>query len=185
MKNIVHAIAGIGFIPFLLMFAEPVTGQVAINADELKTQMIADWQRAKAYTNEYLGSMPADKYSYRAHDSVRSFAQQMLHLAQANLFFLGTATGTSQSFGRNLEQSRSALSADSVKYFVNTSYDNVIDGITRLDANRLGEKVSMRNMEGSRLTWLSKAFEHQTHHRGQTTIYIRLLGIKPPPERLF
>nr|WP_324497299.1 DinB family protein [Haliscomenobacter sp.] len=30
-----------------------------------------------------------------------------------------------------------------------------------------------------------KAFEYQTHHRGQTTIYIRLLGIKPPNEKLF
>jgi len=30
-----------------------------------------------------------------------------------------------------------------------------------------------------------KAFEHQTHHRGQTTIYIRLVGLKPPGERLF
>ena len=185
MKNILRSIACIAFISFLFMFANHVTGQVTINAEELKTQIIADWQRAKAYTNEYLNSMPADKYSFRAHDSVRSFAQQMLHLAQANLFFLSTATGNSQSFGRNLEQSRSALSADSVKYFVNTSYDNVIDGITRLDAAKLGEKVSMRNMQGSRLTWLSKAFEHQTHHRGQTTIYIRLLGIKPPPEKLF
>ena len=185
MKNILRSTAGIAFISFLLMFVKPVTGQVSINADELKTQMIADWQRAKAYTNEYLNSMPADKYSFRAHDSVRSFAQQMLHLAQANLFFLSTATGNSQSFGRNLEQSRSAWSSDSVKYFVNASYDYVIDGITKLDAARLGEKASMRNMEASRLTWLSKAFEHQTHHRGQTTIYIRLLGIKPPPERLF
>jgi uncharacterized damage-inducible protein DinB len=30
-----------------------------------------------------------------------------------------------------------------------------------------------------------KTFEHQTHHRGQTTIYIRLLGIRPPQEKLF
>jgi uncharacterized damage-inducible protein DinB len=74
---------------------------------------------------------------------------------------------------------------DSVKYFVNASYDYVIDGITKLDAAKLGEKVTMRNMEGTRYTWLSKAFEHQTHHRGQTTVYIRLLGIRPPAERLF
>jgi uncharacterized damage-inducible protein DinB len=30
-----------------------------------------------------------------------------------------------------------------------------------------------------------KTFEHQTHHRGQTTIYIRTQGIKPPQEKLF
>ena len=32
---------------------------------------------------------------------------------------------------------------------------------------------------------LAKLFEHQTHHRGQTTIYIRLAGVKPPNEKLF
>ena len=32
---------------------------------------------------------------------------------------------------------------------------------------------------------MNKTFEHQTHHRGQATIYIRLQGIKPPEERLF
>ncbi|HZJ61332.1 MAG TPA: DinB family protein, partial [Chitinophagaceae bacterium] len=28
-------------------------------------------------------------------------------------------------------------------------------------------------------------FEHQTHHRAQTTIYIRLMGLHPPQEQLF
>jgi uncharacterized damage-inducible protein DinB len=37
----------------------------------------------------------------------------------------------------------------------------------------------------TRLSWLMKAFEHQTHHRGQTTIYLRLAGVRPPGERLF
>ena len=30
-----------------------------------------------------------------------------------------------------------------------------------------------------------KCFEHQTHHRGQTTVYIRLAGGTPPAEKLF
>ena len=37
----------------------------------------------------------------------------------------------------------------------------------------------------ARLAYLLKAFEHQTHHRGQCVIYLRLSGIKPPPEKLF
>ena len=50
---------------------------------DIKTQLVKDWERAKAYTADYLNTMPADKYSFRATDSIRSFAQQMLHLAQA------------------------------------------------------------------------------------------------------
>ena len=60
-----------------------------LNAQEssnelLKQQLVKDWERAKAYTEEYLDAMPANKYNFQATDSVRSFAQQMLHLAQAN-----------------------------------------------------------------------------------------------------
>jgi uncharacterized damage-inducible protein DinB len=32
---------------------------------------------------------------------------------------------------------------------------------------------------------LAKAFEHQTHHRGQATVYLRLKGVTPPQEMLF
>ena len=35
------------------------------------------------------------------------------------------------------------------------------------------------------LSWIMKAHEHQTHHRGQCTIYIRLQGVRPPAEKLF
>jgi uncharacterized damage-inducible protein DinB len=31
----------------------------------------------------------------------------------------------------------------------------------------------------------AKVFEHQTHHRGQTTVYIRLAKGTPPQEKLF
>lgn len=154
--------------------------------ESVKAQLIKDWERAKAYTKEYLDAMPADKYGFRAHDSIRTFAQQMLHLAQGNIGLAANGTGKERLWtGRNLEQSKTALSADSVKYYVMTGYDFVIDGIKNMDAAKLEEKVKRGNFDETRLSWLLKAFEHQTHHRGQTTIYIRLLGIKPPNEKLF
>ena len=152
-----------------------------------KAQLIKEWERAKAYTKEYLDAMPADKYSFKAQDSVRSFAGQMLHLASGNVFLASTGIGKERIWaGRNLEASASAQSKDSVTYLVMTSYDYVIDGIKSLDAYKLDEKVKdARNREETRIVWIQKAFEHQTHHRGQATIYIRLVGIKPPPEKLF
>jgi uncharacterized damage-inducible protein DinB len=154
--------------------------------ENLKSQFIKDWERAKAYTKEYLDAMPADKYSFRAQDSIRSFAQQMLHLAQANINLSANGLGKDRLWqGRSLEQSVTAHSKDSVVYYVNASYDYVLEGIKALDASKLEEPVKRGNLENTRLAWIMKTFEHQTHHRGQTTIYIRLAGIKPPNERLF
>jgi len=155
-------------------------------AETVKAQLVKEWQRAKAYTIEYLEAMPKDKYGFRPNDSVRTFAQQMLHLAQDITIMVSYGTGKERIWqGQHIEERTPAQSADSVRYFVTTGYDYAIDAINNMDASKLEEKYKRRNFEEIRLAWLLKAFEHQTHHRGQTTIYIRLLGIKPPNEMLF
>jgi hypothetical protein len=174
----------------------------AITGDQIKVQFIKDWQRAKAYTLDYLNAMPADRYSFKAVDSIRTFAEQMLHLAWVNVFFTMVATGkkldwvNGQKFnwhdGENIdwpdgyfENNSTAQSKDSVVFYVSKSYDIALQYIKRLDPGKYGEITGMGNITDTRYAWLLKAFEHQTHHRGQTAIYIRLVGIKPPGERLF
>jgi hypothetical protein len=49
--------------------------------------------KSQAYTKEYLDAMPKDKYSFKAQDSIRSFAQQMLHLAQGSVGLSANGTG--------------------------------------------------------------------------------------------
>ena len=154
--------------------------------ETIKAQLVKDFERAKAYTKEYLDAMPKDKYDFKAQDSIRTFAQQMLHLASANMGLSANGTGKERIWpGRNLEQIKSAQSPNSVNYFVMASYDFAIEGIKNMDAAKLEEKNKRGNFDETRLVWLLKTFEHQTHHRGQTTIYIRLVGIKPPNEKLF
>jgi hypothetical protein len=154
--------------------------------DSLKAQLVRDWERARTYTRAYLDVMPADQYNYSPVDSIRSFAEQMLHLAQGNAGLVSNGTGTPRIFvGRQLERSAGAKSKDSVIILVMTSYDYAIDGIRKLDPGVLGEVVKRGNLSETRLAWIMKAFEHQTHHRGQCTIYIRLKGIRPPNEMLF
>src|SRR5678815_1082596 len=70
--------------------------------DLLKQQLVNDWERAKAYTQEYLDAMPADKYSFRADDSIRSFAQQMLHLSQATAGMAFFGTGSPNNIIQNM-----------------------------------------------------------------------------------
>jgi uncharacterized damage-inducible protein DinB len=157
-----------------------------LSAEDLKAQLIKDWERGKDYTISYLNTMPADKYSFKAVDSIRSFAQQMLHLAQANVFFMSAVTGQQPIFGQGyIEERTTAQSHDSVMYYVTAGYDFAINGLKNMDASKLGEKTKIFDFEETKYVFALKAFEHQTHHRGQTTIYIRLLGIRPPQERLF
>lgn len=159
----------------------------ALSADDIKAQLVKEWERAKNYTGQYLNTMPADKYSFKAVDSIRSFAQQMLHLAMANCFLMANATGQAPPswLKESLEKSPTAQNKDSVTYYVNASYDFAANAVKATDPAKWGEKKKLFGMEETTFALMIKTFEHQTHHRGQTTIYIRLLGIRPPEEMLF
>ncbi len=168
------------------VFSTKLSAQ-ALSNDDLKMMMADDWVRAKAYTLEYLNTMPADKYSYKAVDSLRSFAMQMLHLATANVFLMATATDQPPlpwvSF--TLENSKTAQSSDSVRYYVLASYDYCLNAVKNSNTAKWKDNVKLFGFETTKFALMQKTFEHQTHHRGQTTIYIRLNNIKPPQERLF
>ena len=120
--------------------------------DSLKQQLVNDWIRAKSYTQEYLDAMPANKYSFRATDSMRTFAQQMLHLAAANAGMAFIGLGVPYVFtSQNFEKSPALQDKDSVVFYVNTSYDAMINAIKNLDVNKLGESVSW-NLPGGKRT---------------------------------
>ena len=174
-------------LALLLMISLPtILSAQSITGEDIKNQFVSDWERSKAYTLDYLNTMPADKYSFKAVDSIRSFAQQMLHLASGTAYLMNMATGATPSFNaRGLEGRASAQTKDSVTYFVTASYDFAIAAVKALDASKLGEMVGQDNRKVTRYALLLKSLEHQAHHRGQTTIYIRLQGIRPPNERLF
>src|SRR5580698_6032458 len=67
-----------------------------------QSQMVAEWQRAKLYTKSYLDAMPEDGYGFKPTPEIRSFAQQMLHLADANYVFATAASDKPNPIGETL-----------------------------------------------------------------------------------
>ncbi|GAB3948162.1 hypothetical protein GCM10028805_21860 [Spirosoma harenae] len=149
-------------------------------------QLTADWQRAKEYTKEYLDAMPEDGVNFKPTPEIRSFAEQMLHLTAANYNFGALASGKANPMqGKKLEEMAELKNKAALTKAVMDSYDFMIDAVKGMNDAQLGEMVKMGQREMTREVVLAKAFEHQTHHRGQCTIYIRMKGIKPPNEKLF
>ena len=160
----------------------------SLSNENLKAQALIDWERAKAYTKEYLDAMPEKGMSLKPTPEMRSFAEQMLHLAQANIGLGANGTGEKPIHAdKNLEKMDELKTKEALTKTVMESYDFVINGIRKIDISKLGNKVTMESFKitATQLDWLQKAFEHQTHHRGQTTVYLRLAGVTPPQEKLF
>ncbi len=117
---------------------------------------------------------------------MRSFAEQVLHLADANYGLTSAALGSKSPFARGELEKSSDKSKSNVSKLVMGSYDFVIDNLKKMSESQLDEIIKMLGtFDISKRTALAKVFEHQAHHRGQTTVYIRLAGVKPPQEKLF
>lgn len=149
-------------------------------------EMVKDWERAKAYTKEYLDAMPAEKYSLKPTPEMRSFAQQMLHLTDGNYGFASAATGVASPVGMGESEKSTDLSKENVTKLVMAGYDFVINSMKTMTPAQLNEATQLfGRFDMTKGKALEKCFEHQTHHRGQATVYIRLAGATPPQEKLF
>jgi uncharacterized damage-inducible protein DinB len=155
-----------------------------------QSQMVAEWQRAKLYTKSYLDAMPEDGYGFKPTPEIRSFAQQMLHLADVNYVFATVASGKPNPIGETLatmdmnEKTPSPTKEATIKVVMD-SYDWVINALQNMTPHQLQETIKFGKRNVTRSGFFGKAFEHQTHQRGQTTIYLRLKGVTPPAELLF
>lgn len=149
-------------------------------------EMVKEWERAKAYTKEYLDIMPESGYALKPTPEMRSFAEQMLHITDANYGFAMAATGVQSPVGFGESEKSTDKSKANVTKLVLASYDFVIANIKKMTPAQLSEQIKVFDQFNmTRGTALTKSFEHQTHHRGQTTVYLRLAKVTPPQEKLF
>lgn len=149
-------------------------------------EIVKDWERAKTYTQEYLEAMPESGYSLKPTAEIRSFAEQMLHLNDANYAFVSAATGEAVPEGAGQSEKATDKTKENVTKLVLAGYDYAINSIKKMTPAQLTEMTKLFDrFEITKGTALDKGFEHQTHHRGQTTVYLRLAGVKPPAEKLF
>jgi uncharacterized damage-inducible protein DinB len=146
--------------------------------------IVKEWQRAKAYTKEYLDAMPESGYSLKPTKEMRSFSGQVLNLSDAIYGFVASATDEKPT-ASDLEKSNDT-NKTSVTAKVLAAYDFAINSIQKYPSSKLSEHIKLfGQFDMSREQAINKCFEHQTHHRGQTTVYLRLAGATPSAEKLF
>ncbi len=186
MKNITKSLLVLAVVVF-------TSANLIVTSDskfesDVKESLIADWERAKAFSLEYIDAMPEDGMDYRPNDQVRSFEEQFLHMAQGNIGLLANGTGADRIHTDvpNFEKEAKFKGKKALRALTVEVYDWCIDAIKNMDTSKLDEVVGPNeNFSHPRMEWIKKGFEHQTHHRGQTTIYLRMKGVTPPAEKLF
>jgi uncharacterized damage-inducible protein DinB len=170
----------------LFAFLTTILIMSIVHSQNSNEDLIKEWLRAKDYTKEYLDAMPQSGYALKPTNEMRSFAAQFLHLSDAIYGFIAAATDEKPAIGFGELEKSNDENKESVTNKVMAAYDFAIAAIKKYPKGNLSKTVKLfGRFDMSRQLAIEKCFEHQTHHRGQATTYLRLAGVVPPAEKLF
>ena len=129
--------------------------------------------------------MPEDKYDFKPNPAERSFAEQLLHAAGANYFFINPAKGLKSPEGdpKRAEYKTKAAVAD----FVKKSFADGAALIQSKGDSGLSDLIIdpfSKQPQQARFSDFAWGFiEHSGEHYGQLVVYYRVAGLVPPESR--
>lgn len=137
-------------------------------------------------------AMPADKYGFAPAEGefkgVRTFAQQMKHLAATNHILAAAALGEAPPAEAGDETGPESVrtKADVLRY-AKESFAHLMKAVQAIGDQRIAVKSSpISPLQGNSATRLALAVEallHAFNHYGQMVEYLRMNGIVPPASR--
>ena len=105
-------------------------------------------------------------------------AKQLLHISQ-NLCWLSSTYITSNK--NPLTEAEGKLtSKKDITTIVAKAYDFAVDALQNFDTKALADTVKFFAGPMNKLQIINLIQDHQTHHRAQLLVYLRLNTIKPP-----
>jgi uncharacterized damage-inducible protein DinB len=145
-------------------------------ADKIIEILVEHWKKSKDLTLKVAEAMPAENYDYKPFPEARNFGGELLHLAQAEGYYLGQ-TGK----GKGPAAPTGDTSKPTVVKFLTENYDwaiGVVGQLTEADLTK-----TLTSGRGGALTGLDLLYDamiHTAHTRGYTEMFLRNKGIVPP-----
>ena len=139
---------------------------------------ITKLKNAKAYTLQVANLMPAEKYNYKPSNEEMEFGKQLLHISE-NLCWLSASYLTSNK--NPITEADGTLTAkQDIISIATKAYEFAINTLQNFDTKTLADSVKFFSGPMNKLQIINLIQDHQTHHRAQLLVYLRLNGIKPP-----
>jgi uncharacterized damage-inducible protein DinB len=153
-------------------------------ADAPSKVLLDSWNDIGRKLTAMAEDFPEDKFDFKPNPAQRTFAEQLLHAAGANYYFINAATGSKAKVDENPKAEDYKTRAELVA-FVKKSF---ADGAAVIQAR--GDKglndliVDPFAHQYVRLVDFAYGFiEHSGEHYGQLVVYYRVQGLVPPESR--
>jgi uncharacterized damage-inducible protein DinB len=129
-------------------------------------------------------AMPADKYNFSPatgeFKGVRTFGQQVTHIAEAQYFFFGKF-GVKPTI--DTKSITALTSKDDIVKALKDSYAFAEQAMKTITPANAFEKIGDVDGADTRATIAAVGLAHTNDHYGQMVVYLRMNGIIPPASR--
>jgi uncharacterized damage-inducible protein DinB len=151
-------------------------------------RLIESWSEVRAGLIKEVSQVPQGQFSFRATPETRSVAELLQHIVEAQKMLVGEACRVEtnlmrQSFADHIKEYAPEVAAVTDK---NGLLELLRSSMETSEASIRGcgdglQQTMQRfdRKEVSKSDFLNFAIAHEMYHRGQLTVYERLLGVEP------
>jgi uncharacterized damage-inducible protein DinB len=127
---------------------------------------------------------PEDKYDFKPTPAQRTFAEQLLHAANANYYFTNLTLGQKPPAEEDPKRDKYKTKADVVAFVKKAFADGAAAIKAKGDKGMSDLAVDPFAHQQVRISDMAYGFiEHSGEHYGQLVVYYRLSGLVPPESR--
>jgi uncharacterized damage-inducible protein DinB len=155
-------------------------------AVSLHDNALQDWSRLKDTMLKIAAAMPEDKFGYRATPAERTWGEQILHVAEANVVQMGRLGSKVAPPAYDMKETSPAA----IKKTLEASFDFGIAALReQTDQGMLAQAESTRFDRFMGASTKARVVYYVIGHTwdiyGQMVVYLRLNGIVPPASQRF
>jgi len=150
------------------------------------SEFMDEISQARACTVECAETMPEEHYGFRPVAEERTFGQQMVHIGESvrSLFEVFVQDKAQPTFTLSEAGKETVKSKADVVSLLRESFTYVQHGAADLSDVDLELRVQfLENRPFSKGRVVRFLLDHATYHRGESAVYMRLNGVKPPRYR--
>jgi len=157
-------------------------------------RLIESWTEVRVGLIKEASQVPEGQFSFRATPDTRSIMEVLQHVVQSQKMLVGESCRAEtdlrrQSFADHLKEYAPEVAAikdkNGLLELLRSSMETSEASIRSCGD---GLEATMQRFDGKEVTkldFLNFAVAHEMYHRGQLTVYERLLGIEPALTRYF
>ena len=147
---------------------------------DLRPQVLLDLDQMQQKFVALAEAIPADKYTWRPAEGVRSIAEVYLHVAGANYGFPQMLGGEMPERVKAKDWEKSTADKDKIVAELKQSFANAIAVITSVPTSEIASPLPKLGPDANKGDVEYIMMVHMHEHLGQSISYARQVGVTPP-----